>query len=125
MEEENSQKNGNEIVNNNNNKNGIIAVLVVVIIALIVSVIYFAFIKKEDKLVDNNGVNNGQVDNNDVSTKSLESLNVYCRIDFDDCLLTTVSSDAGKLFYTIETETANPTVVGENYDFLSFYKCFL
>ena len=56
MEEEIIKKKASEEVNNNSNKNknGIIAVLVVVIIALIGAVVYFVFIKKDDKSVENN-----------------------------------------------------------------------
>ena len=72
--EENLQKKENEITsmnNNSNNKNGLIAVLVVIIIALIGAVIYFAFIKKNDKPVDNNE-NNQQVNNTEGKINSQE-----------------------------------------------------
>lgn len=73
MEEEIIKKKASEEVNNNSNKNknGIIAVLVVVIIALIGAVIYFAFIKKNDKPVDNNE-NNQQVNNTEGNINSQE-----------------------------------------------------
>ncbi len=64
--EENLQKKENEITsmnNNSNNKNGLIAVLVVIIIALIGAIVYFVFIKKDNKPIDNKGENNQVIDN--------------------------------------------------------------
>lgn len=58
--EENLQKKENETTN----KNTIIAVLIVVIVALICALVYFGFIKKDGKPVDNNGENNQQTNDN-------------------------------------------------------------
>ncbi len=61
--EENLHKNEKEGMSNNNKK-GIIAVLVLIIIALIGAVVYFAFIKKDDKPIDNKDENNRQINDN-------------------------------------------------------------
>ena len=55
MEEEKMVKKENGVTNMNDakNKNGIIAVLIVIIIALIGVVVYFAFIKKDEKTCTN------------------------------------------------------------------------
>lgn len=70
MEEENLVKKENEVVNtnnNSNNKNVIIAFLVVIIIALMGAIIYFNFIKKDDKPTSS------KVENNDIVDKSNDS----------------------------------------------------
>ncbi len=120
--EENLQKNENELLNTNKggNKKVIIAILVVIIISLIGAVVYFVFIKKDDKPVDNTNNDKQQVDNIDVPKEIRGSLNVYCRLYYDDCWLTTDSNEAGELFYTIETETENPTVVDKNATIILF-----
>lgn len=101
--EENLRKNENTMLkankNTNVNKNSIIAILIVIIIVLFGMVVYFVLIKQSSKL---------------------GKLEVYCEKNYDDCWLTTISSEGKELFYTIETETANPKVVGGNYDIVLF-----
>lgn len=52
----------NNVVEQNKNKNLIIWVMACIIVLLIAALVYFLFIKKDDKPVDNKGENNQQVD---------------------------------------------------------------
>lgn len=61
----------NNAIETNKNKNLIIGVMACIIVLLIVALVYFVFIKKDDKTVDNKGENNQQViDNNDKTNEN-------------------------------------------------------
>ena len=65
----------NNVIETNKKKNVIIGVMACVIVLLIIALVYFAFIKKEGKPVDNKGENNQQVINNrtnDVSSNKIK-----------------------------------------------------